>query len=549
MQTISGQLIDLHQRRIYPAEITFEPNRILSIREVADAPQQYILPGFVDAHVHIESAMLTPAAFARLAVVHGTVATVSDPHEIANVCGVKGVQYMLDNAAQTNFHFFFGAPSCVPATGFETAGATLDAAAVGALLQRPDIWYLSEMMNYPGVLQGDESVMAKIAAARAAGKPVDGHAPGLMGEAAQQYAAAGISTDHECTTLQEAKDKIAAGMKILIREGSAAKNYEALAPLFEANPRSLMFCSDDKHPDDLLLHHINELVQRSLDKGYDLFDVLYAACVAPVLHYKLPVGLLRKGDAADFIVMSGKGTSKVLQTYINGQLAFDKGQVRLPEIKAEHINVFQAQPVKPEQLQLKAPGAHSTLHVIQALDGQLITRAVKQSAVIKNGWLQADLEKDVLKLVVLNRYTPDAKPALAFIKGFGIQKGAIASTVAHDCHNIIATGADDASIAAAINAIVKSKGGIAVAKSPAEVEVMPLPIAGLMSDLDGETVGRQYAALDAAAKNLGSTLKAPFMTLSFMALLVIPALKLSDKGLFDGEKFEFVDAVSDTYNR
>lgn len=564
MQTISGQLIDLHQRRIYPAEIAFESNRILSIREVADAPQQYILPGFVDAHVHIESAMLTPAAFARLAVVHGTVATVSDPHEIANVCGVKGVQYMLDNAAQTNFHFFFGAPSCVPATGFETAGATLDAAAVAALLQRPDIWYLSEMMNYPGVLQGNESVMAKIAAARAAGKPVDGHAPGLMGEAAQQYAAAGISTDHECTALQEAKDKIAAGMKILIREGSAAKNYEALAPLFETNPKSLMFCSDDKHPDDLLLHHINEPVKRSLDKGYDLFDVLYAACVAPVLHYKLPVGLLRVNDTADFIVMSEMGRGAVLQTFINGQLVFTRsntppplgggmgrgrGKVNLPEIKAAHINVFQAQPVKPEQFQLKAPGAHSTLHVIQALDGQLITRAIKQSAVIENGWLQADLEKDVLKLVVLNRYTPDAKPALAFIKGFGIQKGAIASTVAHDCHNIIATGADDASIAAAINAIVKSKGGIAVAKSPAEVEVMPLPIAGLMSDLDGETVGRQYAALDAAAKNLGSTLKAPFMTLSFMALLVIPALKLSDKGLFDGEKFEFVDAVSDTYNR
>ena len=564
MQTISGQLIDLHQRRIYPAEIAFESNRILSIREVADAPQQYILPGFVDAHVHIESAMLTPAAFARLAVAHGTVATVSDPHEIANVCGVKGVQYMLDNAAQTNFHFFFGAPSCVPATGFETAGATLDAAAVAALLQRPDIWYLSEMMNYPGVLQGDESVLAKIAAARAAGKPVDGHAPGLMGEAAQQYAAAGISTDHECTTLQEAKDKIAAGMKILIREGSAAKNYEALAPLFETNPKSLMFCSDDKHPDDLLLHHINELVKRSLDKGYNLFDVLYAACMAPVLHYKLPVGLLRVNDTADFIVMSEMGRGAVLQTFINGQLVFTRsntppplgggmgrgrGKVNLPEIKAAHINVFQAQPVKPEQFQLKAPGAHSTLHVIQALDGQLITRAIKQSAVIENGWLQADLEKDVLKLVVLNRYTPDAKPALAFIKGFGIQKGAIASTVAHDCHNIIATGADDASIAAAINAIVKSKGGIAVAKSPAEVEVMPLPIAGLMSDLDGETVGRQYAALDAAAKNLGSTLKAPFMTLSFMALLVIPALKLSDKGLFDGEKFEFVDAVSDTYNR
>lgn len=546
MQTISGQLIDIFQRRIYPAEIIFDNNRITSVVEVSNAPDQYILPGFVDAHVHIESSMLTPTSFAQMAVRHGTVATVSDPHEIANVLGIEGVQYMLDNAALTNFHFFFGAPSCVPATNFETAGATLNADAVAELLSRSDIWYLSEMMNYPGVLHGDAEVLAKIEAAKAAGKPVDGHAPGLRGEEAKRYAEAGISTDHECTTAEEAEEKIAAGMKILIREGSAAKNYEALAPLFETHPQSLMFCSDDKHPDDLLLHHINDLVARSLDKGYDLFEVLLAACVAPVLHYKLPVGLLRVGDTADFIVMERAGRGRVLQTWINGELTFDHGAVKLPAVQPDLINQFHAGPITAADLQIPVSGEVHSINVIQALDGQLLTWPVKAPAVVSDDLLMPDLNHDVLKLVVLNRYEPHAQPAVAFIKGFGIKQGAIASTVAHDCHNIIATGADDESIAAAINAIVAAKGGIAVAKNARDVHVMPLPIAGLISDQDGETVGRQYAALDAEAKALGSTLAAPFMTLSFMALLVIPSLKLSDKGLFDGDKFQFIDTRSDS---
>lgn len=546
MQTISGQLIDIFQRRIYPAEIIFDNNRITSVVEVSNAPDQYILPGFVDAHVHIESSMLTPTSFAQMAVRHGTVATVSDPHEIANVLGIEGVQYMLDNAALTNFHFFFGAPSCVPATNFETAGATLNADAVAELLSRSDIWYLSEMMNYPGVLHGDAEVLAKIEAAKAAGKPVDGHAPGLRGEEAKRYAEAGISTDHECTTAEEAEEKIAAGMKILIREGSAAKNYEALAPLFETHPQSLMFCSDDKHPDDLLLHHINDLVARSLDKGYDLFEVLLAACVAPVLHYKLPVGLLRVGDTADFIVMERAGRGRVLQTWINGELTFDHGAVKLPAVQPDLINQFHAGPITAADLQIPVSGEVHSINVIQALDGQLLTLPVKAPAVVSDDLLMPDLNHDVLKLVVLNRYEPHAQPAVAFIKGFGIKQGAIASTVAHDCHNIIATGADDASIAAAINAIVAAKGGIAVAKNARDVHVMPLPIAGLISDQDGETVGRQYAALDAEAKALGSTLAAPFMTLSFMALLVIPSLKLSDKGLFDGDRFQFIDTRSDS---
>lgn len=540
--TVSGQLIDLHQRRIYPARLKVESGIIAAIEEVAEAPEQYILPGFVDAHVHIESSMLTPVNFARMAVVQGTVATVSDPHEIANVCGVEGVQWMIDNAKASPFKCFFGAPSCVPATSFETAGATLDAAAVDDLLAS-QTWYLAEMMNYPGVLHGDETVMAKIAAAKNRNKPVDGHAPGLRGAAAKEYAGAGISTDHECTALQEALDKIDAGMHILIREGSAAKNFDALVPLLSSHSDRVMFCSDDKHPDDLALGHINALVRRALAKGYDLFDVLRAACVHPVLHYGLPVGLLRAGDPADFIVMPDLVNWQPVQTYINGQLVFDNGQCLISAVSTNPINQFKASARRPEDFRLATNQKTQSVRVIVAHDGQLVTTAATASLDAKDGNLISDAAQDVLKVVVINRYESYALPAIALIRGFGLKQGAIASTVAHDSHNIIAVGVDDASICAAVNAVIESKGGIAVASSKDDVEVLPLPIAGLISDKDGHEVGNRYAALSKAAKDLGSTLHAPFMTLSFMALLVIPSLKLSDKGLFDGEQFCFTDVL------
>lgn len=538
--SVTGQLIDLHQRRIYPAEIMVERGIIERITRLTEAPNRYLLPGFIDAHVHIESSMLVPTAFARMAVVHGTVATVSDPHEIANVCGKAGVQYMIDNARQSPFKCFFGAPSCVPATGFETAGATLDAADIDALLSSPDIWYLAEMMNYPGVLQGDAEVMAKIAAAHQWKKPVDGHAPGLRGSEAQAYAAAGITTDHECTTLPEALDKIAAGMHILIREGSAAKNFEALHELFALHPERVMLCSDDKHPDDLAVGHINQLVKRALAKGHDLFEVLRAACIHPVQHYNLPVGMLREGDAADFIVVNNVEALDVLQTYIGGKLVAESGKSLLPLVPAGSINHFLAQPVAADQLRVPAIAEKHELRIIDALDGQLVTTAITAKARIEVGFAVSDVEQDILKMVVINRYEAAAAPAIAFIRGFGLKKGAIASTVAHDCHNIIAVGVDDESICAAVNAVIAATGGIAVAEEN-KVSCMPLPIAGLMTDGDGYEIAQQYAAIDEAAKQLGSTLHAPFMTLSFMALLVIPSLKLSDKGLFDGQEFRFTD--------
>lgn len=536
--TIQGQLVDLVQRRIYPANVSIENGKVVSVEETENAPSQLIMPGFVDAHVHIESSMLVPTAFARLAVVHGTVATVSDPHEIANVCGPEGVLYMIDDSKRSPFKFFFGAPSCVPATFFETAGAHIDAAATEELLANPDIWYLAEMMNFPGVLFEDKEVMAKIAAAKKTGKPIDGHAPGLRGEDAKKYAAAGMTTDHECFTIEEARDKLAAGMKIIIREGSAARNFEELAPLFGTHADKLMFCSDDKHPDELVVSHINALVKRAIAKGYNLFDVLCAASYNPIKHYKIPVGLLQAGDVADFILVDSLDSFNILKTYINGKLVAENGKSLLDAVDILPINNFNISHKQVHEFAVKATKDNPQIRVIEAVDGQLVTNEITATGKTENGYIISDTDNDVLKMAVVNRYNNDASVSVAFIKNIGIKSGALASTVGHDCHNIIAVGADDESLCLAVNALVDCKGGIVVIEKGTPY-VLPLPIAGLMADTDGYTVAERYAAIDKQAKALGSQLRAPFMTLSFMALLVIPALKLSDKGLFNGAKFEF----------
>ena len=539
MKTVKGNLVDLHQQRIYPAEIQMEGERIVAI---TPAPQlqtpNYILPGFVDAHIHIESSMLIPSEFARLAVVHGTVATVSDPHEIANVCGVEGVTFMIEDGKRVPFKFNFGAPSCVPATTFETAGAAVDSKAVEELLQREDVLYLSEMMNFPGVLNGDGEVMKKIAAAQKWNKPVDGHAPGLRGEAAKQYIDAGISTDHECFTAEEALDKLRHGMKILIREGSAAKNFEALIDLLQEYEDSIMFCSDDKHPDSLVEGHINQLCARAVAKGIDVFKVLKAACVNPVAHYKLKVGLLRQNDFADFIVVKDLENFEVLQTWVNGELVAENGMSLIENKesgKQKAINNFTCSKKKPEDFAVAA--SDEELPVIEALDGQLITNKLSLKTKTNNGNLVPDVENDVLKIVVVNRYK-EAPIAKAFIKNFGLKRGGIASSVAHDSHNIVAVGVDDESLCRAVNLVIEQKGGVSCTGD--EDRVVALPVGGLMSAEDGYRVAEEYAAIDQAAKDLGSTLAAPFMTLSFMALLVIPHLKLSDLGLFDGDRFDLM---------
>ena len=545
--SLTANVVDILARSIRPAIIHVEGGRIARIvptgATAPDAALPYALPGFVDAHVHVESSLLVPTEFARLAVTHGTVATVSDPHEIGNVLGVAGVEFMLENAGHSPFKFCFGAPSCVPATPFETAGAEITVADIARLFENPKIGYLAEMMNWPGVLHRDADVLAKIALAHAAGRPVDGHAPGLRGNDAAHYASAGISTDHECFTAAEARDKLAVGMKILIREGSAARNFDALIELLPEHYANLMFCSDDKHPDTLILGHINQLVQRAVALGHNVFDVLQVACVNPVAHYKLPVGLLAEGDPADFIVVTDLQDFAVRQTYLNGQLVAENGQSRLPAAPIAVVNNFHAQPVTAADFQLVAPAGQPTLRVIECFDGQLITARVDLPATVENGLVVPSVADDVLKLAVINRYQPHVAPAVAYIRGFGLTHGALASSVGHDSHNITAVGCDDESLARAVNLVIAAKGGLAAVGADGQEMLLPLPVAGLMSDQSGPDVAAAYAAVDALAKQLGSPLGAPFMTLSFMALLVIPSLKLSDKGLFDGQQFAFVAAV------
>ena len=543
--TVTGNLVDIINKKTYPAQVEIENDFIKSINPIQNSKfkiQHYILPGFIDAHVHIESSMLVPSEFARLAVVHGTVATISDPHEIANVCGLAGVDFMINNGKEVNFKFNFGAPSCVPATVFETAGAALNSDDVKKLLERNEIKYLSEMMNFPGVLFKDEEVMKKIAYAHELNKPVDGHAPGLRGDIAKQYIEAGISTDHECFTAEEALDKLKHGMKILIREGSAAKNFEALIDLLNDYPELIMFCSDDKHPDSLVLSHINQLCARAVAKGVNIFKVLQAACINPILHYKLDVGILRVGDKADFIVAEDLVNFNILQTYINGELVAENGKSFIPSKKVQPINQFNCQNISIADLKFSVDDFKiENVPVIVALDGQLITNRIdiNKNLLQKNEALESNVQIDVLKMVVVNRYS-NAPIAKAFIKNFGLKKGALASTVAHDSHNIVAVGVDDESLCNAINKVIECKGGVAACNQQ-QTLIVPLPIAGLMSAEDGYKVAADYTTIDNFTKNeLGCTLQSPFMTLSFMALLVIPHLKLSDKGLFDGDAFKFV---------
>lgn len=551
--TIRGRLVDIPGAAIVRADVTVYAGRIQKVELLEDkafgAKEPYICPGFIDAHVHIESSMLVPSEFARLAVVHGTVGSVSDPHEIAGVCGLEGVNYMIANGAQVPFHFCFGAPSCVPATVFETAGATLTPADVDQLLQRPEIGYLSEMMNFPGVLAGDPDVMAKIASAKRLGKPVDGHAPGLRGEAARAYIAAGISTDHECFTIEEALDKLADGMHIIIREGSAARNFDALVGLLKDHPDKIMFCSDDKHPDSLVEGHINQLCARAIAAGMPLFHVLRAACINPVRHYRLDVGLLHEGDPADFILLEDLESFNVLATYIRGERVSEGARSLIPPVAAPLINKFVTRTIGPADLRYplqkwgeNEPENFEQVRVIEALDGQLITNPLVCPITdlrVRDGFLESNPDKDILKIVVVNRYQRETPVAKAFIRNFGLRQGAIASSVAHDSHNIIAVGTDDEQLAEAIRLLLEARGGISCVV-PGESRVLPLPVAGLMSAADGYEVARAYTEIDRMAKQAGSRLSAPFMTLSFMALLVIPHLKLSDKGLFDGDAFKLL---------
>jgi adenine deaminase len=540
MQRVEGNIVDVISKEIFEGCLYIQDGIIQKIERCEVATKRFIIPGFVDAHVHVESSMLAPSEFARIAVCHGSVGTISDPHEIGNVLGKDGVKFMIENGLQTPFKFHFGAPSCVPATIFETAGATIDLEDIREIFGMPRVNYLAEMMNFPGVLNRDPAVMARIKLAHDLGKEVDGHAPGLMGEDAKRYIEAGITTDHECFTKPEALDKLKHGMKIIIREGSAAKNFEELYTLIDEYPEMIMLCSDDKHPNDLAIGHINQLAARAIAKGCDLFNVLRAASKNPIEHYKMDIGLLQKGDPADFCIVKDLEAFEVTATYIDGACVAKDGSSFIDKVEVPILNNFNCSPIETSQLKVDAE-SNQEVNVIVVEDGQLITEKGIAQLSVKEGQLIPDVANDVLKVVVVNRYF-DAPPAVSFIQNFGLKEGAIASCVAHDSHNIIAVGCNDEDIANAINLIVNEKGGISLAHGH-EKHVVGLPIAGIMTDQDGYEIGREYEILDNRAKELGATLSAPYMTLSFCALLVIPKLKLSDKGLFDGEKFEFVNTI------
>ncbi len=535
--SISGQVVDVVSGNIFAGIISVKNGKIEAVTPCETSDNQYIIPGLIDAHVHIESSMLVPAEFARLAVVHGTTATVSDPHEIANVLGMQGVDFMISNGNLTPFKFHFGAPSCVPATGFESSGAVIDARQVGELLKRNDIHYLSEMMNFPGVIYGDKEVHQKLDWAKQYNKPVDGHAPGLDHENIKKYAAAGITTDHECTTLNEAVEKINAGMHILIREGSAARNFDALVALLGTHPEKVMFCSDDKHPDDLVAGHINLLVKRAMAAGFSPMDAIRACTLNPAKHYKLNCGLLQPGDAADMVIIDNLSAFNPISTYIDGELVAQQGKTRIETGRYDSPNSFLTNRVTTGDLEVTSmPGR---LKVIKAFDGDLVTEKILETPTLLHGKVVSNTDKDILKITVINRYKP-SKPAIGFISGFGLKLGAMASTVAHDSHNIICIGTSDDDMVSVINSLIDCKGGIAVTDGH-NLDVLPLPVAGLMGNTDGYEVARKYEAINHKARALGGTLQAPFMTLSFMALLVIPELKLSDQGLFDGTTFAFTD--------
>ena len=533
--TLHANLVDIKNRKIYPAFLSVEDGKIINILKTDKPCSTYVLPGFIDAHIHIESSMLTPYEFSRLALKHGTIATVSDPHEIANVLGLEGIEFMIKSASKTPFKFYFGAPSCVPATSFETSGATLDKESIQKLLEQKNIYYLSEMMNFPGVLFKDEEVLSKIASAKKQNKPIDGHSPDLKGADLESYIQTGISTDHEAISYEEAKEKLQKGMKILIREGSAAKNYEALSSIISEFPNSLMFCSDDRHPDDLENEHINSLVKRSIKKGFELFDVLQIACINPIKHYGLDIGMLRIGDNADFIEVNNLLDFEVIQTVINGDIVYKNGETILKKINHDLPNNFNT---KPKTLNdIKFYSNYKKINIIKAFDGELITK--KESYQTNTDFFESDLSKDILKIVVVNRYQ-NTKPSVSFVRGFGFKKGAIASSVAHDSHNIIAIGCSDEQIIKAINSVIENKGGI-VCVDDKNINILPLKIAGIIGDEEGTIIAKKYKEINNYAKTkLGSSLNAPFMTLSFMALLVIPEIKLSDKGLFDVNNFKFM---------
>jgi len=544
LQRVSGNIVDVLNSRIYPGTIEIAGGRIKEITRDSGRHNAFILPGFIDSHVHIESSLLPPSEFARLSVCHGTVAVVADPHEIANVLGLRGIRYMIDDAKKVPLKFYFGAPPCVPATGFETSGAVITKDDIEELFKDGDAHFLSEVMDFPSVLRHEPSIMEKIETARRYNKPIDGHAPGLRGEGLKRYIEAGIMTDHESIAVDEAIEKIGEGMRLQIREGSEARDFEALYGLLNSEHERCMLCCDDILPHDLAQRHIDKIVRMAITKGIDIMKVLRPACINPVFHYNLDVGLLQKGDHADLIVTDNLRELNILMTVINGHVVAEHGRPLIPKRRPEIINNFHTHPKEPSDFLVRARAGSRLINVIEVIDGDLITkRLVTNPRITDGGCVISDTQRDILKVTVVNRYM-DMPPSKGFVKNFGLKKGAIASSVSHDSHNITSVGIKDRDICRAVNLVIEHRGGLAVVSDNAE-EILPLPIAGLMSDDNGSSVAERYLKLLKMAEGIGTTLREPFVNLSFISLLVIPEIRLGDKGLFDGRAFRFIDLFMD----
>lgn len=526
---VDGQLVDVLRGEIYPACVNFDENNIVRIERKLAAPPQYILPGLIDAHVHIESSLLTPYRFAEKAVAHGTTAVVANPHEIANVMGMAGIRYMVDDGKSTPLRFFYSAPSSVPSTAMETSGAVIGWKEVREMLSTGDFVSLGEVMDVPGVLREDPALMSKIEVAVQFGKPIDGHAPGLGGYDLDRYVMAGISTDHECTTVREAEEKDRKGMTVMVREGSAARNLNALMPFASKHKHFLV--TDDLSAVDMADGHVDSLLRKAVAAGMDPIHAIRAASMWPAQHYGLPGGSVYLNGPADLVVVDDLIHFTVLETWIGGRLVAKDGRplfagapttvppgIASGEVLAKDLRVTSRRPV-------------ATVRVIKVLPDEVSSLAGTADLDVDDSAVLTDPSRDILLMAVVNRYRP-ASPAVAFVSGFRLSRGAMASSVAHDSHNLIGVGTDPALLALALNAVAAQGGGYYVTDAVNSVR-LELPVAGLMSPLPWDEVARKEGEINAFLQGMGCPLPAPFMTLSFQSLLTVPDLKLGDRGLFD----------------
>jgi len=554
---LHGSLVNVYSGNISESYIGVKDGRIIYVggkpiraTKNLDVGSKFILPAYIDGHVHIESSLVTPSQFALAAIPRGTCCVVADPHEIANVCGVEGIKYMIEDSARTPLKIYFMIPSCVPATNLETSGAKIGLKEIEELKGLKQILGLGEVMNFPGVIKGEEEVMAKIRACE--GMVIDGHAPGLRGEELCAYIAAGVMSDHESVTAEEAMEKISLGMWVMIREGSTAKNLSELAAIVSKGcPERVMLVTDDQHADDLLAEgHLDHVLRRAVEEGIDPVDAVRMVTVKPAEYFGLRrLGGVSPGKCADMVIVDDLKEFKAEMVFIDGRIVAKEGKylgsVGRSIVKKEVEKTVHIGELLPADLKVihRGPEGKVETRVIEVVPDQIITNEMLCELPVENGEVLPDLEKDIVKICVVERHRETGRIGKGFVKGFGLKEGALASTVAHDSHNIIAMGVSDDEICRAVNRLREINGGLVAVNGNEVKSELPLPIAGLMSDRGVEFVAERMDELNKSASDLGCHLRSPFMALSFLALPVIPKLKITDLGLVDVEQMKVVDLL------